>query len=166
MTDMSHPSLDGADEFVGLDHLVLPGMDPELLHRVHAALTAELDPVNFIARMWVRDMAIQVARVEYLRMADCAVHRHVQEDPEPAQPEHEGEQGSASQVQPQPRSKDELARAFVDHMALFAGLIQIEQEVMRERDRLIQQYDHRSAIVKAYEDAMAPGGAGSGGAER
>ena len=161
MTDMSHPSLDGADEFGGLDHLVLPGQDPELIHRVHASLIAEVKPGNFIERMWVRDMAIQVARAEYLRMADCAVHRHVQ-DAAPAAPEPEEEQGGTPQVQPQSRPKGELANAFVEHIALFAELLRIEQEVMRERDRLIQQYEHRSGIVKAYQDAMIrpdePGG--------
>src|SRR5690606_19718678 len=80
MTEMSPPSLDCADEFGGLDHLVLPGQDPELLHRIHASLMAELNPENFIARMWVRDMAIGIARAEYARMVDCAVQNYIQEE--------------------------------------------------------------------------------------
>lgn len=80
MSDMSFTPLDAADEFGGLDHLVPPGQDSELIHRLHAAFSAELEPKNFIERMWVRDMAIQSAMLEYVRRANCAVHRLVQED--------------------------------------------------------------------------------------
>lgn len=148
MTEMSPPSFDPADEFGGIDHLVLPGQDPELLRGLLRELTAELQPGNVIERMWVRDIALETARAEYARMADCAVQNYIQDE---AQREAgEGQEGAAP-----PHRKDRaLAKAHIKQVALVAQLLDIVHSLMHERDRLIQQYDTRSDIVKAYTDAL------------
>lgn len=140
MNDMSFPLCDGVDEFGGVAHLVLPGQDPEILQRVHATFTAELEPKNLIERAWVRDLAILFARIEYLRIAICAVQNQLQAE--------EGTDGD------QVRARERIGKAFVAEFALIEGLIRLELEVMRERDRVYQQYDHRTGVVRALYDAQ------------
>lgn len=148
MTEMSPPSFDRADEFGGIDHLLLPGQDPALLPGLLCELTAELQPGNVIERMWARDIALETVRAEYARMVDCAVQNHILE-------EARRKDGEAQDDTVPPQRKDrELAQAHIKHVALVAQLIEIVHSLLHERDRLIHQYDSRSNIVKAYADAM------------
>ena len=148
MTDMSLSPFEGADEFGGLDHLVLPGQDPALLHRIHAELTAELQPGNFIERMWVRDVAIQAVRTEYALMAERAVQWHIHRDAR--------QEATEAPADDQPLRAEEraLAKAHIEHVALITQLLAIVNGLIHQRDRLIHQYDGRSGIVKAYQDAL------------
>ena len=148
MTEMSPPSFDRADEFGGIDHLLLPGQDPELLRGLLCELTAELKPGNVIERMWVRDIAIETVRAEYARRADCAVQNYIHE--EARREAGEGQEGA----EPPQYTDRALAKAHIKHVALVAQLLEIIHSLMHERDRLISQYDSRTGIVKAYTDAL------------
>jgi hypothetical protein len=149
MTDMSFPALDEADEFGWLDHLVPPGQDPELVHRLYAAFTAALQPEDFIQRLWARDMAIETARVEYLRQVDCAVHRFVEERQPPAEEDRDEAENA------KPRSSNALGRAYAAHFPLFDGITRLELHVLKERDEIISRYDNRGKLAKMLEDALA-----------
>jgi hypothetical protein len=147
---MSFPSLDGADEFGGLDHLVLPGQDPAVLHQVHAALTAQLQPQNFIERMWVRDMAIQTARAEYLRQAECDLHRIAQ-----AEAQAEATSAQSAEKDDGQAAASRIGATYATRLELFETLNKLEIFVLAERDRVIHQYDNRTSIIRELNDALA-----------
>lgn len=158
MTDMTHPSLERSDEFGGLDHLVLPGQDPAMLKGIHAALIADLEPGNFIARMLVRDIAIEAARLEYVRMAECAAHHLLQEEGNEAQIMEEGEAPGDGGDEPSERPAStarSLGRSHIKHISLIASIVALVHAIQNERDRLITCYDHRTGILQGYQDALA-----------
>ena len=159
MTDMIHPSLEDSDEFGGLDHLVLPGQDPAMLKGIHAALLADLEPGNFIERMLVRDIAIEAARLEYVRMAECAAHHLLQEEGQDeaelmvaGEPRGDGEDEPG---EPPPSPTRNLARSHIKHISLIASIVALVHAIQNERDRLITYYDHRTGILQGYQDALA-----------
>ena len=160
MNDMSaSPAID-ADEFGGLDHLVLPGQDPDLIHRLHGGFTAHLKPRNFIERMWARDMAIETAISEYLRVANVAVHHELIGNQAEAAQDEEGptaDLDNGGQHEGEHRARDpknpRLAKAFANNLGIIAQLLHIEREVLAERDRLIFIYDGRTDTAKALKDA-------------
>ena len=158
MTDMTHPSLERSDEFGGLDHLVLPGQDPAMLKGIHAALLADLEPGNFIERMLVRDIAIEAARLEYIRMAECAAHHLLQEEEGEAEIIVEGAargDGEDEPDEPPPSPARNLARSHIKHISLIASIVALVHAIQNERDRLITYYDHRTGILQGYQDALA-----------
>jgi hypothetical protein len=149
MTEMSFPSL-GELEFGGIDHLVPPGQDPQLLRGLLAAFTADLEPKTFIQRLWVRDMAIETARIEYLRLACCAVERLIDAKQVPAEKdEAPGDGEGAARA-----SNTGMAKVYFEHFALFNDIMRLELDVQRERDELIKRYDNRGDLVKMLEDAV------------
>lgn len=175
MNDMSFSALEAADEFGGLDHLILPGQDPAVLYNALAGFTASLKPRDFIERLWVRDMAIETARVEYMRLASCGVHR-LAEAGELDQSAAVDETGCAAHEEQQPSRESEpnetcendqvaageaesspdrtAGRILAAHFPLINDIMRLEIEFLQERDALIQRYDNRGELKKMLEDAL------------
>lgn len=157
------------DEFGGLDWLTMPGQDPAMVTHLIETLTAELIPVNLIERCWVRDIAILTARLDFLRKTQWAMLAAVMEEIAleeaaanrclPARDKLERpllDAAATAQLlsdiyanrgpvlgADEPRLQRLLGKASALHMKQIESFLQMEFQVMRERDRIIRCRDER-----------------------
>jgi len=156
-----------AKEFGGLEGFALPGQDPMRVHELIRLLTADLRPCNLIERYWIQEIAILTARAEYLRNVHWAAVLRIME--RTAQNEVNEARvapgdnnllvaealealelvrrvrrgADVASVALDPRWQGLLGDAFSSEIALIDKLMQLEFQVLRERDRVLRMRDKR-----------------------
>jgi hypothetical protein len=156
----------------------LPGQDPGRVEAILALLTQELQPTGMIEQLWLADIAYLTARIEYFRAGLRGFYAEMQRaDLGPSMyrsrfdEDHyygEREELSAlqdSDFQPEPGNTHLDDPAFTRQLGHIIGknlpivqrLDDTEQRLLRERDRMIAQFDRRrrNAVRDAVKNAEA-----------
>lgn len=166
---MNQGMLSRHEEFGGTAWLALPGQDPALVRDLIDGFTEHMGPVNVIERLWVRDIAILTARIEFLRKAQWAAVAWFTEQ---AAAEATGQQqGSATELdaaavrelllqqqEGETASQDSrlhrlLGKAVAGQLGLFAQMLETEVTLLTERNSMLVTFEgeRRNQVKEAIE---------------
>lgn len=145
------------EEFGGTAWLTLPGQDPNLVRELIDGFTNHMGPINLIERLWIRDIAVLTARIEFLRHAQWAAIAWFTEcAAKEISGEHGGsgaeldaatvrelllQQQSGESAARDPRLHRLLGKAASDNLEVLTTLLEAETNVLAERNRLIITFD-------------------------
>lgn len=166
---MEQGMLSQHQEFGGTAWLALPGQDPALVRDLMDGFTQHMGPINVIERLWVRDIAILTARVEFLRKAQWAAVAWFTE--QAAADAARQQQGSAAELDPavvrdlllqqqegetacqDPRLQRLLGKAVAGQLGLFAQMLETEAKLLNERNRMLMTFDgeRKNQVKEAIE---------------
>jgi hypothetical protein len=178
------PTFD-AFEFGDLRELLLPGQEPDLIERLLEAFSEALRPKDFIARLWVRDLAVFTARAEFLRtgfsamvawvmkslaakaaaagaLADTGGNRAQRRARAKLAPRGGAQLDQESASIAASEARDLLGQAVASHLRLIGDLSQLELAVVSGQDRIVQMFDNRRREQLAAELAAIASGLGNG----
>lgn len=152
------------DEFGGLDWIGLPGQDPDMIRNMLETLTKEVEPKNVIERCWIRDIAILTVRMNFMRRTHWMIMAAVMEEVAIGEAKaHEQRRDGTRDVEEDllalvrrmangdsvpeasrdPRIMRLLGKALRQNLPLSQTLMQMEMDIARERDRVLNLYDSR-----------------------
>jgi hypothetical protein len=157
---------------------VLPGQDPGRVETLVVMLSLEFQPSGMIEQLWLEDIAYLTARIEYFRAGLRGFYAEVQRADIGAsvhrsrfeRDAYEGERQELSELQANdfqpeygkthlddPTFTRHLGYVIGSNLAMIQRLDDTEQRLLRERDRMIAQFDRRrrNAVRDAIESAEA-----------
>lgn len=121
------------DVFAPLEALVLPGHSVDVMKGLLEHFTEDLKPANLLDRMHVRDIAFGTAMAEFLRRVFPVLYAQTVE--EIAGEANAAASAAAGPRQTLPREDRLMALAFRKNLGLFSQVIELQANVLVERDR-------------------------------
>jgi hypothetical protein len=140
------------------------GQDKAAVARLYELLLVDIDPGNLIERLWVRDIAVLTIRSEELRLVQLAVHKALMARTDQEFAAQSGMHGAgegdgaapAEEVGPRAPGRvlcGKIAQravglTYAEHLAVLNGLAEMESNVRKDRDRIIELIgDRRKGTV-------------------
>lgn len=158
MIDTEQQAAEMAPPLPTLEAFAELGQDKAAVARLYDLLLEDIQPDNLIERLWVRDIAVLTIRSEELRLVQLAVHKALMARTDAefgaiaggAQIERRsGATGEASEDR-QPSSaicaqvaERAVGLTYSQHLAILNGLAEMESDVRRDRDRIVEQIGTR-----------------------
>jgi len=150
------------------------GQDKAAVGSLYELLLADIEPGNLIERLWVRDIAVLTIRSEELRLVQLAVHKALmartdQEFAQQSGAHRVGEGHSETTADeagpraPGPALCGKVAEravglTYAEHLAVVNGLAEMESNVRKDRDRIIELIgDRRKGMVNSVLEMILDG---------
>lgn len=135
------------------------GQDKAAVARLYDMLLEDIRPGNLIERLWIRDIAVLTVRSEELRLVQLAVHKALMTRTESAFGalpgvigDGQGQSAAAEEAVQDPPvggtfcaklAERAVGLTYAEHLAVLSGLAEMESDVRKDRDRILEQMGHR-----------------------